>query len=119
MNLISKYAKFIPYLYYITVIAFWFTSINRAEGLIAYPILLAGVPFLWQLVKPNKKLNALLGITFACLSSYMIIAYVSDKIHVIHLSYGLKEYFFYGGFFVLTNFVMAVWMIKNALRQSF
>ncbi|MBT8254201.1 MAG: hypothetical protein KJN68_09530, partial [Bacteroidia bacterium] len=72
MKSINKYANWTPYLYFIAVTIYWFTDINREEGLSAYPILLLAIPFLWQMIKPNGKLNFYLGICFICLSSYMI-----------------------------------------------
>ncbi|MCB0444677.1 MAG: hypothetical protein R2812_07400 [Gelidibacter sp.] len=119
MKMISKYSKFIPYLYYITVIAFWFTDINRSEGITAYPILLFGIPFVWQLIKPNNKLNFSLGITFVCLSSYMILAYLSDLMHIITISDTAKRFMLYGGLLVVTNFIMALWMIRNSIKKKF
>ena len=78
MKLINKYANLIPYLYFIAVIAYLFTDANQRQGVLVYPILLFGIPFLWQLIKPNRKLNFTLGIIFVCLSSYLILAYLSD-----------------------------------------
>ncbi|WP_460218175.1 hypothetical protein [Psychroserpens sp. MEBiC05023] len=119
METISKYSKFVPYLYFLAVIAYGFTSVNRVEGLTAYPILLFGIPFLWQLIKPNKQLNFTLGITFVCLSSYLILAYLSDALHIIELSYQTKQFMVFGGVFVIANFIMALWMIRNSLNRSF
>lgn len=114
----SKYTLFIPYLYYIIIIAFWFTYVNRTEGIAAYPILLFGIPFLWQIIKPNKSLNFILGITFVCLSSYMIIASLSNSLNIISISPTAKKYLLYGGAFGIANFVMAVWMIRNSMKRS-
>nr|WP_321236263.1 hypothetical protein [uncultured Psychroserpens sp.] len=119
METINKYSKFVPYLYFLAVIAYWFTSVNKSEGLTAYPILLFGIPFLWQLIKPNKKLNFTLGITFVCLSSYLILAYLSDLFNIIELSYQTKQFMVLGGVFVIANFIMALWMIRNSLNRSF
>ena len=119
MNLISKYSKFIPYLYYLTIIAYWFTTINKSEGISAYPILLFGIPFLWQIIKPNKKLNFGLGITFVCLSSYMILVYLSDVFHIISFQQATRPFIVYGGLFVVANFFMALWIIRNSIKRSF
>jgi len=119
MKLISKYSKFIPYLYFITVIAYWFTDINRSSGVTAYPILLFGIPFIWQLIKPSKKLNFSLGITFVCISSYLILVYLSELFNIINASTITKQFIIYGGLFVASNFVMALWMIRNSLKRSF
>lgn len=116
---ISKYSKYIPYLYFIAIIAFWFTDVNRSEGLIAYPILIFGIPFAWQLIRPNRRLNAILGITFVCLSSYMIIAYLTDFFNIVDLSEATKKYLLYGGAFGIANFIMAVWMIRNSINRTF
>lgn len=119
MNTLVKYAKFIPYLYFIAVVAFWFTDVNRNEGIVAYPILLFGIPFLWQLIKPNDKLNFTLGLVFVCLSSYMIVAYISEILGFITINNSILSFFFYGGMFVIGNFFMALWIIKNSLNRSF
>lgn len=119
MQTISKFSKFIPYLYFIAVVIYWFTDVNRSEGLTAYPILLFGIPFVWQLIRPNEKINFSLGITFVCLSSYMILAYLVDVLNIISISYETKRFFVIGGFFVVTNFVMALWMIRNSIKKVF
>ncbi|GAA0740959.1 MULTISPECIES: hypothetical protein [Flavobacteriaceae] len=119
MKIISKYSKFVPYLYFLAIIAYWFTVVNRSEGISAYPILLFGIPFLWQVLKPNRKLNFTLGITFVCLSSYMILAYLSDVLNIVSLSYTTKKFILYGGFLAIANFIMALWIIRNSLKRSF
>jgi hypothetical protein len=119
MKLISKYSKFVPYLYFIAVIIYLFTSVNKNEGLTAYPILLFGIPFLWQLIKPNKKLNFSLGITFVCISSYLILAYLSDIFNIVSISETFKSFIVLGGLFVLTNFLMSLWMIRNSMKKAF
>ncbi|TYA58280.1 hypothetical protein [Formosa maritima] len=119
MKLISKYSKFVPYLYFIAVIAYLFTSVNKSEGLTAYPILLFGIPFLWQLIKPNKKLNFSLGITFVCVSSYLILAYLSDIFNIVSISNTIKSFIVLGGLFVFTNFTMSLWMIRNSMKKAF
>lgn len=119
MKMISKYSKFVPYLYFITIIAYWFTNVNRIEGITAYPILLFGIPFIWQLIRPNNKLNFTLGITFVCLSSYLILVYVSELFNIISISNTTKKYIISGGAIVTANFVMALWIIRNSLKRSF
>ncbi|MGB5419345.1 hypothetical protein [Algibacter sp.] len=119
MRQVSHYTKHIPYLYFIAVSAYWFTIVNKSEGLTAYPILLFGIPFLWQIIKPNKKLNFTLGISFVCVSSYLILAFLSDILHIVSLSYAIKQIMVYGGLFVFASFIMALWIIKNSLSKSF
>ena len=110
METISKYSKFVPYLYFLAVIAYWFTDVNQSKGITAYPILLFGIPFLWQIIKPSKQLNFTLGITFVCLS---------DVFNIVNLSQQTKQFMVYGGIFVIANFVMALWMIRNSFKRSF
>ena len=119
MCLICKYSKFIPYLYFLTVIIYWFTDLNRSAGITAFPILIFGIPFLWQILKPHSKLNFTLGITFVCLSSYMILAYFADLLSLIAFSDFINQFAIYGGLFVSMNFFMALWIIKNSLKRSF
>jgi hypothetical protein len=119
METINKYSKFTPYLYFLAVISYWFTNVNQSNGITAYPILLFGIPFLWQLIKPNKKLNFTLGITFVCISSYLIVAYLSEVFNIVNLSHQTKQFMAYSGIFVIANFVMALWMIRNSLNRSF
>jgi multisubunit Na+/H+ antiporter MnhE subunit len=119
MKLIQKYSKFIPYLYFIAVISYWFTDVNRNSGVTAYPILLFGIPFVWQLIKPSKKLNFSLGITFVCISSYLILAYLSDLFNIVNFSLFIKQLMVYGGLFIAANFVMSLWMIRNSMKRAF
>ena len=119
MNTISKYTKFIPYLYFLSVIAYWFTDLNKSESLKAYPILLFGIPFLWQLIKPNRKLNFSLGIVFVCLSSYLILAYLSDLFNIVNWTDSSKKFLFYGGLLVIGNFVMSLWIVRNSIKKVF
>ena len=119
MKQVSKYSRFVPYLYFIAVIAYWFTVANKNSGATAYPILLLGIPFIWQLIKPSKQLNFTLGITFICISSYLILAYLSDVLNIINLSSSIKQFIIYGGLFVAANFVMALWMIRNSMKRVF
>jgi len=119
MDTIQKYSKFIPYLYFLTIIGFWFTNVNQTNGVTAYPILLFGIPFLWQLIKPNRKLNFSLGIIFVCLSSYSILAYLFDILNIVHWSDSSKKLLFYGGLLVIGNFVMSLWIIRNSIKKVF
>ncbi|MBV7270444.1 hypothetical protein [Winogradskyella luteola] len=119
MNAISKYTKFVPYLYFLSVIVYWFTGINKIEGSSAYPILLFGIPFLWQLIKPNRKLNFSLGIVFVCLSSYLILAYLFNVLNIVNWSESSKRLLFYGGILVFGNFVMSLWIIRNSIKKVF
>ncbi|MBF8148307.1 hypothetical protein ITJ86_00265 [Winogradskyella sp. F6397] len=119
MNTLSKYTKFIPYLYFLSIIVYWFTNMNKLEGISAYPILLFGIPFLWQLIKPSRKLNFSLGIIFVCLSSYLILAYLSDLLNIIHWTETSKNLLFYGGLLVVGNFVMSLWIVRNSIKKVF
>jgi drug/metabolite transporter superfamily protein YnfA len=60
-----------------------------------------------------------LGITFVCISSYLILAFLSDMLQIISLSHAIKQLMMYGGVFVFSSFIMALWMIKNSLNKTF
>jgi membrane-associated HD superfamily phosphohydrolase len=119
MNQINKYSNVVPYLYFIVIILYLFTDANKSKGLIAYPILLVGIPFIGQLIKPNRKLNFALGITFVCLSSYLILAYLSDVFDIINFNTKTKQFVLIGGGFVISNFVMSLWIIRNSIKRTF
>jgi len=119
MKLVNKYANLIPYLYFIAIIAYLFTDANQREGVLAYPILLFSIPFLWQLIRPNRELNFALGIIFVCISSYLILAYLSDVFDIISFSAKTKQFVLIGGVFVIVNFVMSLWIIRNSIKRTF
>ena len=119
MKTISRYTKFIPYFYFVSIILYWFTNINKSDGISAYPILLFAIPFLWQLIKPTQKLNFSLGIIFVCLSSYLILAYIFDLLDIIHWSEAAKKLLFYGGVLVFSNFAMSLWIVRNSIKKVF
>ena len=119
MKAISKITRFIPYLYFLSVIAYWFTYTNRTEGISAYPILLFGIPFLWQLISPNKKLNFSLGIIFVCISSYLILAYLLEVLNIVHWFGNSASLTKSIGVLIFGSFVMALWMIRNSIQKQF
>lgn len=116
---IGRYSKYVPYLYYIATIVYWFTEVNKSKGITALPILLFGIPFLWQLLKPSEKLNFALGIIFVCLSSYMILAYLIDMLNIVSLPNATKQFLMFGGLFIVPNFIMALWMVRNSIKRNF
>ena len=118
MKSINKIANWIPYLYFISIAIYWFTDLNRSEGISAYPILLLTIPFIWQLLRPNRKLNFYLGICFICLSSYLILGYLSDLWNIPPMVLA-KGIIIYSGLFVLLNFVMSAWIIRNSFKHNF
>ncbi|WP_431159082.1 hypothetical protein [Winogradskyella poriferorum] len=119
MKAINKLTRFIPYLYFLSVIAYWFTYTNRTEGITAYPILLFGIPFIWQLLKPNKNLNFSLGIIFVCLSSYLILAYSLALLDVVNWFGASSSVFSNVGLIIFGSFIMALWMIRNSIQKQF
>ncbi|HKK12573.1 MAG TPA: hypothetical protein VJ945_07055 [Flavobacteriaceae bacterium] len=116
---IGRYSKYIPYLYYIAIIVYWFTEVNKSNGITAFPILLFGIPFAWQLIKPSEKLNFALGIIFVCLSSYMILAYLIDMLNIVRLPNSTQPFLMFGGLFIIGNFIMALWMLRNSIKRNF
>ncbi|MBT8271348.1 MAG: hypothetical protein HKO90_08860 [Flavobacteriaceae bacterium] len=118
MKSINKLANWIPYLYFISISIYWFTDLNRSEGISAYPVLLLTIPFLWQMIRPNRKLNFYLGISFICLSSYLILGYLSDLWNIPPMVLA-KGIIIYSGLFVLMNFIMSAWIIRNSYKHNF
>ncbi|HMC00163.1 MAG TPA: hypothetical protein VKN14_03900 [Flavobacteriaceae bacterium] len=118
MTLINRYSKFIPYIYFIAIISYWFTDVNRTAGLSAFPILLIGIPFLWQILKPNRSFNFILGTVFVCLSSYLILAYLVQIMNLATFTTPHK-FVLFGGLFIFLNFIMAIWIVRNSLKRSF
>ncbi len=114
MKLLNRYSKFIPYFYFLTVIIAWFTYYNKTNGLLAYPILLFAIPFLWQLIKPNKTLNFSLGLSFVCLSSYLIIGYLSNVSILEGFNWSVKAFHLKSTLFVFINFFMSLWIMKHS-----
>ena len=115
---LSTYTKHIPYLYFISIIAFWFTIINRNDGLIAYPILLLIIPFLWQIMKPHHYLNFLLGVSFISITSFLMFFFIFNQLHILNEPRFLYFLLIYGGIIIPANFIMAFWMIRNSLKRS-
>ncbi|WP_347922404.1 hypothetical protein [Pontimicrobium sp. SW4] len=119
MKDLNKYIKYTPYLYFLSFIILWFTDVNRNLGVFAFPILIFGIPFIWQIVKPNNKLNFALGTTFVCISSYFVLAYLSDVLDIISFGKTAKQFIIIGGLLSLTNFIMSLWIIRNSLKRTF
>lgn len=118
MRTLNTYANFIPYLYFLAITGYWFTIVNRDEGITAYPILLFAVPLIWQLLRPNKKLNFILGICFVCLSSYLIIAYLSNLLNITSFEL-IQGFLIYGGILLILNFFMSAWIMRNSYKHNF
>ncbi|NRD20739.1 hypothetical protein HNV08_11825 [Winogradskyella eckloniae] len=119
MQRVLKSSKFIPFIYFLSVVIYWFTILNKSEGISAYPILLFGIPFVWQLIKPSKQLNFSLGIVFVCLSSYLCFAYIFNLLHIFNWTEAVKKLLFLGGILVVGNLVMSLWMIRNSMTRNF
>ncbi len=118
MKLLNRYANLTPYLYFIAIVLYWFTLLNKSNGIIAFPILLLIIPFLWQIIKPNKELNFVLGITFVCISSYVIVAQLANVLNIPSLILA-KGVIIYSGIFVFLNFAMSAWIVRNSLKQTY
>ncbi len=118
MALINKYAGYTPYIYFIIITSCSFTAINKTQGLIAFPILVIVIPFLWLIIKPNRKLNFTLGITFVCLSSYLIIAHLTNILNIASYFFSTTKVSIYSWLFIFLNFIMALWIIKNSIKSS-
>ncbi|MBP1839514.1 hypothetical protein [Formosa algae] len=114
----TKYTKSIPYLYFISVIICWFTLINRYNGLSAYPILLCSIPFIWQLIKPNNTLNFTLSITFICLSSYLILMFLLNKLHLVNIIHQISQTVMFSAVGLGLNLIMALWILRHNLIEQ-
>ncbi len=115
----NNYFKYVPYLYFTAVAAYWFTTINKDQGIIAYPILVMALPFVWQMLKPNTALNFTLGIVSVCLSSYLILGYLFEVSNITTVALISKNALFFGGIGIASHFLMALWIIRNSLKISF
>lgn len=119
MTFFSTNTKQIPYLYFIIITACWFTVVNKAQGVTAFPILILAMPFLWQLIKPNNRLNFSLGITIMCLSSYLIIAHITQIINASSLILSSTNMNLLSWIFIFLNFIMALWIVRNSMKTPF
>lgn len=119
MTFFNTYTKQIPYLYFIVITAFWFTAVNKTEGITAFPILILALPFLWQLIKPNNQLNFSIGITIMCLSSYLIIAHITQIINVASFILSTANVYLFSWIFIFLNFIMALWIVRNSMKTPF
>ena len=118
MKTIKNYTKFIPHLYFISIISYWFLSIVNNEGASPYLILLLVLPFIWQLIKPNNILNICLGSLFVCLSFYLVLAYLSDVVKITEVGSNTKTFVIVGALFVFSNLIMSVWMLINGIKAK-
>ncbi|MEM6514744.1 MAG: hypothetical protein AAF688_01065 [Bacteroidota bacterium] len=117
MPTLLKHIHKTPYLYFLAIIIYWFADIYQRAGFSAYLILLLSLPFLWQIIKPNRKLSLSLGVLFFCLSSYLILAYLSDVYKIGELTKKSKEFLIVGGLFVSVNFLMAIWILISSFKK--
>ena len=118
MKKLEKISRFVPYLYFLVLIAYGFTQMNRTDGILAYPFLLAAIPFVVQIIRPRKALNLTLGITTVCISSYLIIAYLADLAQILVINEKVKQLLLLGGGLVVLNFLMSMWLVRNSLRRE-
>jgi len=106
--------KYTPYLYFLSIIIFLFSNFNN--NISSYSLLILTIPFIWQIIKPNPRLRFILGITTICLSSYLIIVYLTGVLNVISLSFNITDkLMIFGGLFVVANFVMSLWIIRSTM----
>ena len=117
MKTILKLINLLPYFYFLGVIAFWFTDVNRLEGILAYPILLLGIPLLWQLIKPNTDRNFSIGVIFFCISSYLMIAHFLNIASVFSWAIFLKSVIVSSGLIIGLNLLMSLWIVRNSTNK--
>lgn len=117
MKSLKNLSVYIPYTYFIAVIAIFFTLINRNYGIVAYPILLLLIPFVKQIIAPKKYLNFLLGISFISITTLLITIYIISNLNLSPSHIVGYFMFLYGGIIIPINFIMALWMIRNSLKK--
>jgi len=115
---IKKYSKFVPLLYFITIIIYWFLDIRNNEGSSPYIILCLAIPFIWQLIKYNKIINIILGCLFICLSLYISLAFFSDVFKIKEVTANTNTFLLIGSLFVFLNLIMSVWMFINGIKAK-
>lgn len=115
----SNTAKYVPYLYFIATIAYCFITLKTTHYVFAYALLALIIPFLWQIIKPNPQLNFKLGLVIICISSYTILAYLLQILHIVNFVNISPNTVIYIGSFIFLNFYMALWIIKNSFSKSF
>ncbi|MDO1501278.1 hypothetical protein Q2T40_14170 [Winogradskyella maritima] len=119
MKAFKFYEKYVPYLYFLMIIPYWFTIVNKTEGITAYPIFLLAIPFIWQLLKPSRMINFYLGLTFTCSSAYLIIMYLFDNLNLVEVNTTIDNILLFSGVMIVTNFFMSLWIIKSSLNPEF
>ncbi|WP_034059920.1 hypothetical protein [Lacinutrix jangbogonensis] len=118
MKSIKHLSKYVPHIYFTAIIVYWFLDIRNNEGASPYLILLLVTPFIWQLIKPNRVVNIILGSLFICLSFYLVLAYLSDVIKITEVSANTSAFLIIGGLFVLSNLMMSIWMFINGIKAK-
>lgn len=118
MKTIKKLTKLIPHLYFIAIIVYWFLDIKNNKGASPYLILLLITPFIWQLIKPSRILNIILGSLFILLSSYLILAYLSDIVKITEVTTSTKQFVIVGGIFMFLNITMSFWLLLKGLKAK-
>ena len=117
MKQLKFYANRLPYFYFIGLAIYWFSILLGKEILSAILVLLMSIPFLWQLIKPNRELNFVLGVIFVCISSYLIIGSLSDLFNLPSLIIASRV-IIYGSFIAILNFVMSAWIVRNSVKRT-
>lgn len=118
MNTIKKYSNYIPHVYFIAIILYWCFSIRNNELSSPNIILLLTIPFIWQLIKPLKLINIILGSLFICLSFYLILALLSDVVKIEEVSENTSTFLIIGSLFVLSNLLMSIWILINGIKAK-
>lgn len=105
--------KYTPYLYFLTIIVFLFSNFNNSTS--SYSLLILAIPFLWQIIKPNRKLRFALGVTTICVSSYLILGYFTGVLNIISLTDITDQHMIFSRLFVILNFIMSLWIIRSSM----
>ncbi len=107
----KKMKKYIPYVYFLATIVFFFSIFN--DKAIHYLVLALSIPFVWQIFKPNFILRFILGITTICLSLYFALGYLTGVLNIISLINITDQVMLFGGLFVATNLIMSLCIVSK------
>ncbi|MGV6829950.1 MAG: hypothetical protein ACWA5P_00120 [bacterium] len=117
MKQLKFYANRLPYFYFIALAIYWFSILLGTEVLSAILVLLMCIPFLWQLIKPNRELNFGLGVIFICISSYLIMGSLADLFNLPSVVIASRV-IIYGSFIAILNFAMSAWIVRNSVKRT-
>ncbi len=116
MSPLNPLLRIVPYLYFIALTFVWYIALNKIIGTWAFLVFLLDIPFILQIVSPNSNKNFGLGITFVCLSCYLIFMFFFSKLGFMSLTPILEKVFLNSGALLILNLIMALWIMRNSMK---